>query len=108
MPQGEIQWKLERSDGFKEDYRLKTSDVQSELNEALRLMNKSGPIHPSLNSHKVFDARGRLFKEDGKQIWESYVTGRHRITWKYKADRVIFLRSTNGHEILPRLGGRNV
>ena len=91
---------LELSDGFKTDYLDKAPKVQRELDEVLRFLGDSGPTHNSLNSHKIGGPGAR--DEEGFQIWESYVTWSHRITWHYKPGRVIFLRSTDGHEILPR------
>lgn len=91
---------LELSEGFKEDYRQKPSDVKSELRDVLRFLEESGPRHNSLNSHKVTDKKTK--RDEDIQVWESYITWSHRITWNYKPGYVIFLRATNGHEILPR------
>ena len=91
---------LEFSDGFREDYRSKSPEVRSELDNVLRFLQDPGPAHNSLNSHKVSDRRTR--RDEGIQVWESYITWSHRITWHYKPGFVIFLRATDGHEILPR------
>lgn len=91
---------LQFSDGFQADYDSKVPEVQAELNNVLRFLQESGPAHNSLNSHKVTDRRAR--RDEGIQIWESYITWSHRLLWHYKPEYVIFLRSTNGHEILPR------
>ncbi len=90
---------VEFSDGFVEDYDSKSAQVRSELDQALKFLQDPGPTHNSLNSHKVTDRRA--LREEGIQVWESYVTWSHRITWHYKPGFVIYLRSTNGHEILP-------
>ena len=90
---------LEFSDGFRRDYEDKSADVRIELDNALRFLQESGPTHNSLNSHRVRDRR--VQREEGVQVWESYVTWSHRILWSYKPGFVIFLRATNGHEILP-------
>ena len=90
---------LERSDGFKDDYQNKDSEVRKQLNQVLKFLQEVGPTHNSLRSHKVTDRRTRV--NEGIQVWESYITWSHRITWHYKPNYVIFLRSTNGHEILP-------
>jgi mRNA-degrading endonuclease YafQ of YafQ-DinJ toxin-antitoxin module len=93
-------FKLELSDGFRDDYKNKDPRVQKELDGVLRFLQDPGPTYNSLNSHKI---EGPAAKDEGQsQIWESYVTWSHRITWHYKPGRVIFLRSTDGHEILPR------
>ena len=90
---------LELSEGFGRDYRQKPKEVRAELDNVLRFLKESGPTHNSLNSHKI---RDRLAKKDeGVQVWESYITWSHRMTWHYKPGYVIFLRATNGHEILP-------
>lgn len=91
---------LERSDGFMEDYRAKGREAREELTEVMRFLEASGPTHNSLNSHKIDDRRAQ--REEGVQVWESYITWSHRVTWHYKPEYVIFLRSTDGHEILPR------
>lgn len=91
---------LEFSDGFREDYRSKSPEVRSELDNVLRFLQDPGPTHNSLNSHKVADRRTR--RGEGVQVWESYITWSHRITWHYKPGFAIFLRATDGHEILPR------
>ena len=91
---------LEFSDEFRLNYARKASDVRAELDDVLRFLQEPGPTHNSLNSHRVGDRRAR--REEGVQVWESYVTWSHRITWHYEPDYVIYLRSTNGHEILPR------
>ena len=90
---------LEFSDGFRRDYENKPADVRTELDNALRFLQDPGPTHNSLNSHRVRDRRAQ--REEGVQVWESYVTWSHRVLWNYKAGFVIFLRATNGHEILP-------
>lgn len=90
---------LELSDGFKDDYRNKASDVKKKLDEVLQFLADPGPNHNSLNSHKI---EGRAAKDEQGQIWESYLTWEHRITWSYRPGYVIFLRSTNGHNILPK------
>ena len=92
------QFSLELSDNFHANYRSKRPEVKSELDDALRFLNEPGPLHNSLNSHKIEGKGGRT--SSGVQIWESYVTWAHRITWHYKADFVIYLRATNGHEII--------
>ena len=94
------QFQLELSDGFRDDYRAKDPAARSELDNVLRFLAEPGPTHNSLNSHKVDDRRAQ--REKGVQVWESYITWRHRITWHYKPGFVIFLRATDGHEILPR------
>ena len=87
------------SEGFSDDYRNKDVKVKRELDDVLRFLADPGPTHNSLQSHKI---EGRAAKdEEGLQIWESYVTWSHRITWSYKPGHVIFLRATNGHNILP-------
>ena len=91
---------LEPSEGFKEDYRRKSPEVRAELDEVLRFLAESGPTHNSLNSHKINDRQAK--REEKVQVWESYVTWSHRLTWHYKPGYVIFLRATNGHEILPK------
>ena len=91
---------LEISKGFEDDYRRKSEDVKSELDDVLRFLQESGPTHPSLHSHKVDDKRAK--REENVQVWESYVTWSRRLTWHYKPGYIIFLRATNGHEILPR------
>ena len=92
-------FRLQPSPEFHEGYNRKPPEVCAELDNVLRFLRESGPTHNSLNSHKVQDRRARL--EEGVQVWESYVTWRHRVTWHYKPDFVIYLRSTDGHEILP-------
>ena len=87
------------SDEFTEDYFGKAATVRSELDRVLRFLQDPGPTHNSLNSHRVRDRRAQ--REEGVQVWESYVTWSHRITWHYQPGFVIYLRSTNGHEILP-------
>ena len=87
------------SDRFVEAYDNKQEDVRSELDHALRFLQDPGPTHNSLNSHRVRDRRAQ--REEGVQVWESYVTWSHRITWHYMPGFVIYLRSTNCHEILP-------
>ena len=87
------------SDEFTEGYFGKSATVRSELDQVLRFLQDPGPTHNSLNSHKVRDRRAQ--REEGVQVWESYVTWSHRITWHYLPDFVIYLRSTDGHEILP-------
>ena len=89
---------LELADGFKDDYKSKQPEVRSELDNVLRFLQESGPTHNSLNSHKI---TGQASRDDGFKIWESYIAWSHRITWNYKPDYVIYLRATNGHEILP-------
>jgi len=95
-------FKLERSDGFMSDYRAKEPDAQGELDDVLRFLEEVGPQHNSLNSHKITDKRAK--REERVQVWESYITWRHRLTWHYERRRryVIYLRATDGHEILPR------
>ena len=90
---------LELSEGFKQDYLRKPPKVRAELDNVLRFLQESGPTHNSLNSHKVDDKQAK--RDEGVQVWESYVTWSHRVTWHYKPNFVIFLRVTNGHEILP-------
>ena len=89
---------LELSDGFKGDYQSKAADVKKKLDEVLRFLADPGPTHNSLNSHKI---EGRAAKDEQGQIWESYINWGNRITWSYQPGRVIFLRATNGHNILP-------
>ena len=91
---------LEASDGFKKDYLLKPPEVRVELDNVLRFLRESGPAHNSLNSHKIDDKQAKRL--ENIQVWESYVTWSRRLTWHYKAGHVIFLRATNGHEILPK------
>ncbi len=93
-------FKLEMSEGFKIDYRAKSAEVRTELNAVLRFLQEQGPRHQSLNSHKIADRK--TVRQEGVQVWESYITWSHRVTWHYKPGFVIFLRATNGHEILPR------
>lgn len=93
-------FRLEASDGFKEDYQRKDPAARAELDNVLRFLEEPGLRHNSLHSHQVQDRRAQ--REEGVQVWESYVTWSHRITWYYKPGFVIFLRSTDGHEILPR------
>ena len=90
---------LELSDGFRDDYRSKSPEVRAELDNVLRFLQDPGPTHNNLNSHKIAARRTR--RDEGVQVWESYITWSHRITWHYKPGFVIFLRATNGHEILP-------
>ena len=90
---------LQLSPEFHAGYHRKPPDVQAKLDEVLRFLRESGPTHNSLNSHRVRDQRAQ--REEGVQVWESYVTWSHRITWHYQPGFVIYLRSTNGHEILP-------
>ncbi len=87
------------SDKFTEEYVRKPATVRSELDRTLRFLQDPGPTHNSLNSHRVRDRRAQ--REEGVQVWESYVTWSHRITWHYMPGFVIYLRTTNGHEILP-------
>lgn len=94
------QFHLEASDGFKADYQAKDPSIRPELDNVLRFLGESGPTHNSLNSHKVHDRQAQ--REEGVQVWESYITWSHRVTWHYKPEYVIFLRATDGHEILPR------
>ena len=91
---------LEMSDGFQKDYREKPQKVKSRLNNVLRFLQNPGPTHNSLNSHKILDKQ--TAREEGIDVWESYIDWSYRITWNYQPGRVIFLRATNGHEILPK------
>ena len=91
---------LELSEGFKEDYSQKPPKVRAELNNVLRFLKESGPKHNSLNSHKIIDKQ--TMSQESVQVWESYITWSRRMTWHYKPGYVIFLRATNGHEILPK------
>ena len=91
---------LEASKGFKDDYKRKPAEVRAELDDVLRFLEESGPSHNSLNTHKIIDKRTK--KIEGVQVWESYITWSRRLTWHYKPGYVIFLRATNGHEILPK------
>ncbi len=91
---------LERSDGFRQDYRAKASGVKEELQDVLRFLENPGPSHNSLNTHKIEDKTAK--REEGVQVWESYITWSHRVTFNYKPNYTIFLRATNGHNILPR------
>lgn len=91
---------LQPSPEFQAGYQRKPPEVRAELDNVLRFLNESGPTHNSLNSHRVRDRRAQT--EEGVQVWESYVTWSHRVTWHYEPGYVIYLRSTNGHEILPR------
>ncbi len=95
-------FKLNMSDEFKANYKEKPEDVRAELNDVMRFLEQSGPKHPSLNSHPVTDRK----VENGESIrvWESYVTYSHRVLWNYQPGFSIFLRSTDGHEILPPKG----
>lgn len=93
-------FQLALSDGFKDDYQKKPSDVQSELDDVLRFLRTSGPSHRSLHSHKV--QRDPAKRNEGVQVWESYITWSHRLTWNYLPNFTIYLRATDGHEILPR------
>lgn len=93
-------YRLERSEQFKADYLAKGPDVKDELDNVLRFLGDPGPRHNSLNSHKISDRRA--LREEGIQVWESYVTWSHRITWQYAPNYTIRLRTTDGHEILPR------
>ncbi len=93
------QFNLERSDQFKADYKAKRPGIQDELNNVLRFLHAAGPSHPSLNSHPIQDKRAK--REEGVRVWESYITWSHRVTWHFKPGFIIYLRATNGHEILP-------
>lgn len=90
---------LELSDGFKGGYHKKPPEVRIELNDVLRFLADTGPKHPSLNTHPLEDRKAQ--RDEKVRVWESYITWSHRVTWHYKPNWVIFLRSTNGHEILP-------
>ena len=44
-------FRVDMSEGFKEDYKAKPPEVRKELNDVLRFLEQAGPQHQSLNSH---------------------------------------------------------
>ena len=90
---------LERSDTFRKDFKAKAPEVREELKDVLRFLEDPGPQYNSLNTHKILDSTTK--RQEGVQVWESYITWSHRVTFHYKPNYTIFLRATNGHDILP-------
>jgi mRNA-degrading endonuclease YafQ of YafQ-DinJ toxin-antitoxin module len=73
---------------FDRAFKHKTKDLRQAVLETIEQL-KTDPSYPSLRVKKV---RGI------NDIWEASVTMKHRITFEYSTDVIIF-RNCNGHEV---------
>lgn len=78
------------------EQKLKALDAQTlkATKKTLKLLSEN-PRHPSLKTHKVEKVTGDF----GGDVFEAYVTRKHRLTWEYGPDQgMITLRNIDNHD----------